>query len=303
MSYDLELCHPEGTLPKVSELGAVLRPFLHFRKNKTDAGSQFWYENRATGVYFSIDYVPLKAVKSGKPNPAQQPDALHPGIAFNMNLARPSFFADEAMPIVAAVATQLGLWVLDPQSAPEMKSLCPEPPDAKALIRRWKDNNKWAIAAARKAGANTAAMPTCTPRAARDWHEYQFHRAEIDRQLLSQGRDIFIPSLMLMVETQGQMRVRHAFVWPEGIPSVFPMADLILLGKDNGGDKELRAAKAVAVRRVVGRRLRQERLGGIRVDVLHRGCPKQQFNALFAPAPAYSPESYRWIRADEMLDV
>ncbi len=82
-------------------------------ENFSRKGSQLWYENPTTGVYFSFDFDPQGSeTLENSPVPNEYFDS---GLSFGLNFNRPSFFGYEAMPFVERLAKRFGLCIVDPQ--------------------------------------------------------------------------------------------------------------------------------------------------------------------------------------------
>src|SRR5689334_15215566 len=129
MSYDLLFYAPKGRTfgrQAWSEYAAGM-PLTRW----TDE-TRVLYENLNTGVYCAFDYSEPVAAEPDARN------ATDTGLGFNLNYARPSFFALESMPLVEKVCTDLGLLVVDPQSEDGQQ---PKAPRAEELIASWNEGN------------------------------------------------------------------------------------------------------------------------------------------------------------------
>jgi hypothetical protein len=98
-SYDLCLLRP----PTESSSSEFNQYFAE-RPNFSIEKGQAWYRNEDTGVYFSFELA-----EGGD-------EAPRCWVQFNINYARPGFFALEALPRVESFVSKFGLSVHDPQN-------------------------------------------------------------------------------------------------------------------------------------------------------------------------------------------
>src|ERR1044071_8792870 len=107
MSYDLFFCRQNGSSPSIKELKTYFSALTFFRiADQTDGGIEVYYVNEATGVHCSFAYSPEDADDSG--------ECSSSGLSFNLNFNRPSYFAYETMPLVAAFAKHFNLVAEEP---------------------------------------------------------------------------------------------------------------------------------------------------------------------------------------------
>lgn len=105
MSYDLDFLVQADRAPLAAD---ALREYFGLRRWYEDQGSQFWYANEDTGVYFSFDVAAAEE--------SELDDGLVPaGLSFNINYFRPHVFGLEAAQELEAVAARFSLLVDDPQ--------------------------------------------------------------------------------------------------------------------------------------------------------------------------------------------
>lgn len=141
MSFDLFFCSPKNEKVNFDDVERWAESIEYFKRNET----QLWYANPDTGVYFSIDFASDDA-ESPDDAPLIPDGYFDSGLSFNLNYNRPRYFAFEAMPIVANLATRFGLGVVDPQADLD------EPPltrvaDTDALVSSWTTHNESATLA------------------------------------------------------------------------------------------------------------------------------------------------------------
>src|SRR5690349_4007908 len=103
MSYDLYfLRRPEQAALSREEFSA----YFANRPNYTVQGSQAWYANEDTGVYFSFGFGDGSDGVEDEPEEDLEPppdELTSTGLSFNINYFRPHFFGLEAEPELAAV--------------------------------------------------------------------------------------------------------------------------------------------------------------------------------------------------------
>lgn len=104
MSYDLFL-KPRTTALRGSEVEAWATSRMNYASN----GSQIWYENEDTGVYFVLE-------SNDAGDEAAELEEEHYPLSVNINYFRPSFFALEIAPELARLVQDLDLVVMDPQT-------------------------------------------------------------------------------------------------------------------------------------------------------------------------------------------
>jgi len=201
--------------------------------------AQFEYNNPITGVYCLFDLTTEDEIESESPIVPIVPNELRPSMSVSVNFLRPHFFALEVMPIVAGVATSLGLFIYDPQ---EERTHAPGI-SPNVLIETWIAHNDRAT----KAVANDD-DPIRKPYLARDlslyWWQYTQAREEYQRSL---SDDVFVPSILLMADTEN--RVKLTVIWSADVqrrslkltrvplPQVFPTYDLLLLAWGKPGER------------------------------------------------------------------
>src|SRR3954469_4175442 len=126
MSYDLIFCREKGRPLAFDDVAAWAAGRKYFERT---APKQLWYENKDTGVYFSFEHENFDPEDGLVP--AEFEDIR---LSFNLNFFRPSFFAYEAMPIVAELARRFDLLVIEDGSPP---AAC----DPQRYIASWIQSN------------------------------------------------------------------------------------------------------------------------------------------------------------------
>lgn len=260
MSWDATLYIPGPDAGDVlTRLHAWCGRQAHFVQNPSgsgdDANGQWWYENEDTGVYFSVEYGPAE-------DAAEAPQGFAPAqIAVNVNFARPHYFGLEVMPLLAAMADDLGCALRDHQGDDQ-----PRAPVASDLIETWNDGNAMGT---QMVIEHAPDHPRWNKQAARQWWEYQRVRKELVAAL--GGEDVFVPA-MLLVTLPENPRVVSVAVWPDGIPLVVPPSELIAGSYDQ---KRLFRTKRIEmlyrtedVVQALADRLSRRNVDGVSYDVL-----------------------------------
>jgi hypothetical protein len=224
MSFYLVLQPPSGGLPlDLEDVDRVLRAIPNVVARRGLDGVEYVYQNPDTGVHFSFDV-------QGVGHNGQVIAGAKPTLSFDINLARPSFFALEAMPIVAAVADSLQLLIIDPQND-DVTPWAPLHVVTADLMRSWEQSNRWAIEVLRS--RQGAALTYYSRDKATYYWAWAYFRAEIERKYA--GRDVFVPRI-LTLRRHGRRRLITAIKWPERAKAVLiPTVDFIFLTRDGRG--------------------------------------------------------------------
>jgi hypothetical protein len=208
------------------ELRAWSGQYPHFRPNGPEASiMQLVYENPDTGADFRLDFSGSASGASNKPVAGKA--FLDVGLAFNMNYARPSFYALEAMPIIADMATRLSLLTLNPQDYQAGDPPpAPKPTDVNRLIATWTNANAQVL----KLFGQAQNLPTMPAAASHAWWRYMFHKQALEKRL---GGTVFVPGIFLLAPRAGGA-MRTSVTWAPGNAMVFPPTDLIAVIKADG---------------------------------------------------------------------
>jgi hypothetical protein len=214
VSYDLLFAIKKGKRFEAKRVDEKLKK----RRNwMGSAGSQWLYQNAETGVYGSLD---ISAFDDEERLPA---GFEHVPLSANLNFARPSFFGHEFLPEVAWLATELDLFVIDPQSEGLGAGVGPKQAVAAELVACWERNNVAATAAL--AGAQHSQHPRMARDAAMAAWRYMYARDQIQKKV---GDSVYACRVAFM-KHRGSTNVLRFVSWVEGNPSVLPEADLVAL--------------------------------------------------------------------------
>lgn len=207
MSYELHLVAPADGRVELADVRRYLALQPPVEVPVTwDANQPAWYRNPDTGVTFWIEN------DSG----GSGPDGFKALVSCYLNYARPTFFAFEAMPFIAALARELGLLAVGGQTG-----TVPVLVDEAELIESWRSLNRQAIAAAAREGTVLPYMPQT--RATAMWR----YLCRMDELRARFGLDVFMPKLDAATEPPGDL-VRHT-TWTQAVPFVLPECELVSL--------------------------------------------------------------------------
>lgn len=216
MSYDLSFAVPkERQPPSDSEVAA------YFAKHRAYGieGTAARYFNENTGTYFAFEW----GVRPLLTDPELAKRGLRPtGISFELNYARPHFFALEAAIELEALVGELGLSVDDPQSG----GMGIGPFDSEVFVRAWHKGNQGTLdilvssiydRGGKAEELNLLPMPDLD----RSWNwNYRL-------PLFAQRPDHVAPRVRFFRHAKGYIR---SFVpWSDAKPIALPSVDCVLL--------------------------------------------------------------------------
>jgi hypothetical protein len=207
VSYDL-FFHPRAGTLGASEFSEYFSQRPHYKVEGTEA----WYVNEDTGVYFAFTLQTDTDDAEGE---------LHP-VTLNINYFRPSFFGLEAEPEVSAFVAAFDLAVSDPQ----MHGMGDGEYDSKLFLSGWNHGNEFGYSALLRDPANREnliTLPADDLIAAWSWN---LARGDLQRKL---GEATFVPCIMFLL-VDGQPAT--AAVWPDGIPIAVPRVDYLFVPRE-----------------------------------------------------------------------
>jgi len=223
MSYDLFFRARRKPVPSSDDLRAYFAKQRHFQVNaREDGGWQAFYENQATGVYFSFE----SHVAVDPEAPASEPLSLP--VAYNMNYFRPHTFGLEAEPVVSDFVRDFDLLVDDPQG----EGMGEGEYSPEGFLRGWNAGNAFGyraiveMRAREEADIQFDALPAAAREAEWRWNYGKEEYTEIlcEHEFLCG----FVPTVFLM-KLNGIERVTTAVVWGEAIPIALPSVELIIV--------------------------------------------------------------------------
>lgn len=205
MSYDLFFQNRDGaSSPDAKAVAAYFKG----RKNYQVSNEQALYQNDATGVYFIFDVGEVEGAEG--PNPAP--------VSLNLNYFRPHIFGLEAEPEIRALVENFNFLVSDPQ----VDGMGEGEYSSEGFLSGWNRGNEFGYRSilSQHPNENIPALPTSQIESCWRWN---LGHDDLQTEL---GEDVFVPRIMFF-EREG--RVMSGVVWPDGIPSAVPEADLVVI--------------------------------------------------------------------------
>ncbi len=225
MSYDLYF-RVSGDLPGVSR--EAFQAWFSGRPWYRIEGTQAYYENEDTGVYFTFEHPEEKRAE-----PQGEEDARDAGVGFNLNYYRPHFFGLEAEEEVSAFVQKFDLSVADPQA----EGMGEGRYSRDGFLQGWNAGNRVGYrvyaGTAAKATAPTTPPPTLpTTELERCWTWNRARKGLQERM----GQERFVPRIMFILQEDA---VRTMAVWPDASPIAIPRVDLVCLARTELAPKKL----------------------------------------------------------------
>lgn len=217
MSYDLFLRPRSGSLDGRAVLG-----WFAGRANYTVLRNEIFYGSDDTGVYFNYTLTPPTEDRGGEKDVEEAP------LAFNMNYFRPSYFALEAEPEVAALVEAFDLTVEDPQN----DGMGTGDYDGEKFLSGWNAGNAFAC---RVMASQEGGEPVFSLESARLLEIWRWNRAR-RRMGEEHGGAVWFPRIAF---AKYQGRVATFSVWPDALPSVLPETDLVVVGRKQFAPRRL----------------------------------------------------------------
>jgi hypothetical protein len=179
-------------------------------------GSQAFYSNPDTGVYFCFDFLDRSGFQD--PEDPRTDDPLVAPLAFNLNYFRPHVFGLEAEPQVAAFVRHFNLSVSDPQ----ISGMGDGEYSTKGFLRGWNAGNAVAYRAlvGNESSQRYLTLPTADIDACWRWNLARHARQK------ETGESVFVPRIMFAQQDGGLLTV---VVWPDAIPILLPSVDIVIV--------------------------------------------------------------------------
>lgn len=205
MSYDLYF----KSRDLEAKIGAEeLAAYFGKRENFQVNGSQAFYQNETTGVYFIFD---LGDVES-----EEQPDLLP--VSFSLNYYRPHIFGLEAGMELNSFVKAFDLFVSDPQ----IDGMGEGEYSTERFLAGWNSGNEMAYRSLLQQQPNENPPMLSTAKIERCWR-WNLARAGLQEKL---GEDIFVPRFSFLLWDGG---IVSTVVWPDGIPCAIPESDTLFI--------------------------------------------------------------------------
>lgn len=290
MSYDLYFCSQRDEALDFNAVVAWAGDVGNFEHK----GTQLWYENKETGVYFSLDF---EQGKFDSPEDNILPAGFFDsGLSFNLNYNRPSFFAYEAMPLVEEISARFNLCIYDPQGGDEAQCKI----DRENLIRSWITHNENAVKVMVEQGVQQDSFMA----RANSEYLWNYLRQKSDLQTAC-GDQIFVPSLVpVKVKSEGHVGI--AFVVGEGVLTLIPQSTWIFIVLEKRAfqkKKEVFAIDAATFSQVLRPYLDQFEWNGLNLRVIRSGSVHLVGKLLRDLSDALPRDNFEVLAMDSFVDI
>jgi hypothetical protein len=218
MSYDLYFKPRNGSFSE-----ELFHAYFCERPNYKCEGSQAWYGNEDTGVYFVFELQTEQLPEEDDDEPLE-----HFPVVLNINYLRPSYFIFEAEPEVTAFVKHFDLLVSDPQ----MEGMGDGEYNAEKLLSGWNCGNEFGYTSILKDENNRSGISHLPAEQLHNAWRWNWSRTQIQAGV---GESKFVPRIMFM--NLGGTTVTVA-IWPDGIPMVVTRVDYLCVPR-----KELAPSK------------------------------------------------------------
>jgi hypothetical protein len=209
MSYDLFFSLRKGEL-QAEQFEEYFYKRPHYKLN----GSQAWYENEDTGVYFSFEFK--------QTDDSEEEDQPGFPVSLNINYFRPSYFILEAEPEVTEFVKAFDLTVFDPQT----DGMGEGEYSKDLLISGWNHGNQWGTAAYLQSPDRPKEILTLPSAILQRVWKWNRERESLQNRI---GGDQYAA---IIAFHQTNDRAATFVVWPDAIPIVVPPVDHILIVRD-----------------------------------------------------------------------
>lgn len=207
MSYDLYFKPRNGSFSE-----ELFHAYFRERPNYKCEGSQAWYGNEDTGVYFVFE---LQTEQLPEEDDDEQ--LQHFPVALNINYLRPSYFIFEAEPEVTAFVKHFDLLVSDPQ----MEGMGDGEYNAEKLLSGWNCGNEFGYTSILNDENNRSGISHLPAEQLHNAWRWNWSRTQVQASV---GESKFVPRIMFI--NFGGSTVTAA-VWPDGIPVVVARVDYL----------------------------------------------------------------------------
>jgi hypothetical protein len=209
MSYDLYFRPRSGSFTD-----ETFRVYFCDRPNYKCEGSQAWYSNEDTGVYFIFELETEQQQQDDDNVPV-----AHFPVSLNINYLRPSNFILEAEREVTAFVEHFDLLVFDPQ----IKGMGDGEYNAERLVLGWNYGNEFAYASILKNERDKREIFHLPTEQLHNAWRWNMSRSQVQ---INVGESKFVPKIMF-IDLGGSTLT--AAVWPDGIPVVLPRVDYLFV--------------------------------------------------------------------------
>jgi len=205
MSYDLYFAGRKLTQEEFSG-------YFTSRSNYKVNGSQAFYQNEDTGVYFSFDL--------NTETEKLDPEAPDYNVSFNLNFFRPHIFGLEAEPEIHAFVDTFNFTVHDPQN----NGMGTGAYSTGGFFNGWNTGNEFGYQCILNNPQQNVSSLASYPseRIAQIW-KWNFNRNSVQEEF---GESIFVPKIIFIRKDGATSSV---IIWGDAIPSLLPKVDMILV--------------------------------------------------------------------------
>ena len=216
MSLVLEYLTVGGVRPDVEGFDAWTREIPFFQEPVEQEGHKvWWYRNPWTNVYFSVSF---RAT-----DPMGEQIWAPCGLEALVNHLRPSYFVQEAAPILASVCREFGILARDADTG-QLLSMDPEPVQ---IERMWEAGNRQVRDEALDQGKRVHRLPR---ESNQRWWDYSRRRGALQEALRKEDPSVEVPEVHFL-HSRPLDRILTAFAWKDGSGTVFPPVDLVILDR------------------------------------------------------------------------
>ncbi len=215
MSFDLYFYKSNQSRITEEDVANYLTNNIPFIKSENH---QWFYDNEATGVYFSFD----NNEPNSEPEDIEFYDKFNGftnlNFLFNINFGRPQFFGLEAFPIIDKFVSDLDLFVFDPQ-----EGAFPTKFPIGNLQDLWMRLNTMAA----KKLLEELKLDYLELEKSNYLWSFQFKRGSLQNSITE---DIFVPGYFV-IKNKDDGQLYTACVWPKHLPIILPPVDYIIIDK------------------------------------------------------------------------
>jgi len=253
MSFALEYLSPGGKPPSFEEIESWRLEIPQFEESaERDGARTWWYRNPDTSVYFVLALYEVRPTEG---------DAIGPcGLEASINHLRPTFFAEEAAPILASLAQCLGLGMGDGATGMPLISSVDSQEVFGEIVDLWQRGNQIAVDEAMEQGKK---LHFLDPEAARRWWEYARRRGILREHLAQAKIAAEVPPVHFM-KAPGTGKVVTIMAWENEGASLFPPSDYVVIDRTVETRKFLRKTSERKVAYLPTEALMRQIVGALR---------------------------------------
>lgn len=220
MSFVLEYLSPGGRPPTFEDIEEWRLEIPCFENSsERDGARTWWYRNPDTNVYFVLSLYEVQPTEDEELGPC--------GLEISLNHLRPTFFVEEAAPILGSLAQCLGLVPCDGSTGNPFEN----PPGSDALVQEivtmWGHGNAVAV---EEAAEQNRRLHYVHPDTSRRWWEYSRRRAALKAILAERKIEAEVPQVHFLKHPHSG-KVLTAMAWENEGATLFPPCDLMVIDR------------------------------------------------------------------------